>query len=84
MKRRNRTWGCKRIAQQIALAFEVDIDKDVVRRILATHFHPESESGGPSSLSVIAMSDHASITAGDSAPYAPDSTAITSRHSARA
>ena len=29
MKRRNRTWGCKRIAQQIALAFGVDIDKDV-------------------------------------------------------
>jgi putative transposase len=27
MKRRNRTWGCKRIAQQIALAFGVDIDK---------------------------------------------------------
>ena len=27
MKRRNRTWGCKRIAQQIALAFGVDIGK---------------------------------------------------------
>src|SRR5262250_988042 len=44
MKRRNRTWGCKRIAQQIALAFGVEIDKDVVRRILAMHFHPEGES----------------------------------------
>src|SRR5215472_14671685 len=33
MKRRNRTWGCQRIAQQIVLAFGVDIDKDVVRRI---------------------------------------------------
>src|SRR5262249_15783311 len=32
MKRRNCTWGCKRIAEQIALAFGVDIDKDVVRR----------------------------------------------------
>ena len=53
MKRRNRTWGCKRIAQQIAVAFGVDIDKDVVRRILATHFHPEPESGGPSWLSLI-------------------------------
>jgi len=53
MKRRNRTWGCKRIAQQIAVAFGVDIDKDVVRRILATHFHPESESKGPSWLSLI-------------------------------
>jgi putative transposase len=53
MKRRNRTWGCKRIAQQIALAFGVDIDKDVVRRILAIHFDPESGPGGPSWLSVI-------------------------------
>src|SRR5262249_51496742 len=35
MKRRNCTWGCKRIAEQIALAFGVDIEKDVVRRILA-------------------------------------------------
>ena len=50
MKRRNCTWGCKRI-EQIALAFGLDIDKDVVRRILATHFHPEAGSGGPSWLS---------------------------------
>ena len=28
MKRRNPRWGCPRIAQQIALAFAVDIDKD--------------------------------------------------------
>src|SRR6266581_3850871 len=53
MKRRNCSWGCKRIAQQIALAFGVDIDKDVVRRILAIHFHPEAGSGGPSWLSFI-------------------------------
>src|SRR5262250_2178628 len=53
MKRRNRTWGCKRIAQQMALAFSVDIDKDVVRRILGIHFRPEAGSGGPSWLSVI-------------------------------
>ena len=53
MKRRNRTWGCKRIAQQIALAFGVDIDKDVVRRILAIHFRPEAGAGGPSWLSFI-------------------------------
>jgi putative transposase len=44
---------CKRIAQQIALSFGVDIDKDVVRRILAMHFHPEARSGGPSWLSFI-------------------------------
>src|SRR5207253_9225530 len=53
IKRRNRTWGCKRIAQQLTLAFGVDIDKDVVRRILAIHFHPEAGSGGPSWLSFI-------------------------------
>ena len=53
MKRRKRTWGCKRIAQQLTLAFGVDIDKDVVRRIPAIHFHPEAGSGGPSWLSFI-------------------------------
>ncbi len=42
MKRRNPTWGCRRIAEQIALAFGADIDKDVVRRILGTHYRPES------------------------------------------
>jgi putative transposase len=31
MKHRNSTWGCPRIAQQMALAFNVRIDKDVVR-----------------------------------------------------
>jgi putative transposase len=35
------------------LAFGVDIDKDVARRILAMHFHPEAGSGGPSWLSFI-------------------------------
>jgi len=53
MKRRNGTWGCKRIAEQIALAFGIDIDKDVVRRILTTHFYPEAGSAGPSWLSFI-------------------------------
>jgi len=53
MKRRNSAWGCKRIAQQLSLAFGVDIDKDVVRRILGIHFRPEAHSGGPSWLSFI-------------------------------
>ena len=41
MKRRNPTWGCPRIAQQITLAFGIPINKDVVRRIspLATSRH---------------------------------------------
>jgi len=33
--------------RQIALAFGVAIDKDVVRRILSVHYWPESDSGGP-------------------------------------
>ena len=53
MKRRNTRWGCRRIAQQIALAFGVDIDKDVVRRILGMHFRPESGSAGPSWLTFL-------------------------------
>jgi transposase InsO family protein len=53
MKRRNPTWGCPRIAEQITLAFGVDIDKDVVRRILGMHNRPESGSGGPSWLTFL-------------------------------
>jgi putative transposase len=53
MKQRNPAWGCPRIAQQIALAFDIPIDKDVVRRILATHYRPEKDSGRPSWLTFI-------------------------------
>jgi hypothetical protein len=53
MKRRNPTRGCPRIAEQITLAFGVDIDKDVVRRILGMHKRPESGSGGPSWLTFL-------------------------------
>jgi len=35
------------------LAFGVEIDKDVVRRILGIHFRPESGSGGPSWLTFL-------------------------------
>ena len=38
MKRRNPGWGCPRIAEQITLAFGVEIDKDVVRCILSVHY----------------------------------------------
>jgi len=37
MKRRNPSYGCPRIAQQINLAFGLDLDKDTVRRVLAIH-----------------------------------------------
>jgi putative transposase len=53
MKRRNPTWGCPRIAQQITLAFDVPINKDVVRRILAARDRPEPDSAGPSWLTVL-------------------------------
>jgi transposase InsO family protein len=53
MKRRNPTWGCPRIAEQITLAFGIDIDKDVVRRILGMHYRPESGSSGPSWLTFL-------------------------------
>src|SRR3984893_15473049 len=43
--------GCPRIAQQIALAFAVEIDKDVVRRILSVHYRPAS--GDPSWLTFL-------------------------------
>ena len=56
MKRRNPRFGCVRIAQQISHAFGVDIDKDVVRRVLAKHYLPEdSASDGPSWLTLIAQ-----------------------------
>jgi putative transposase len=53
MKRRNATWGCPRIAQQIALAFDIPINKDVVRRILAARYRPDPDSAGPSWLTVL-------------------------------
>jgi len=53
MKRRNPSWGCPRIAQQITLAFDVSINTDVVRRILAAHYHPSADSSGPSWLTYI-------------------------------
>ena len=55
MKRRNPRFGCVRIAQQIAHAFGIDIDKDVVRRVLAQHYRPDdSGTNGPSWLTFFA------------------------------
>src|SRR5580693_9308672 len=53
MKQRNPNWGCPRIAQQMALAFHIQIDKDVVRRILGHHYRPGQPSGGPSWLTFL-------------------------------
>jgi len=54
MNRRNPRFGCVRIAQQIFYAFGLQIDKDVVRRVLARHYRPGSGTEGPSWLSFIA------------------------------
>src|SRR5258708_9032707 len=54
IKRLNPRFGCPRIAQQISHAFGLEIDKDVVRRILARHPLPKSGGKGPSWLCVIA------------------------------
>jgi hypothetical protein len=53
MKQRNPTWGCPRIAQQIALAFGIHMNKDVVRRILAVRYTPKPDAAGPSWLTVL-------------------------------
>jgi putative transposase len=54
IKRLNPRFGCPRIAQQISHAFGLEIDKDVVRRILARHPRPKCGGQGPSWLSAIA------------------------------
>ncbi len=53
IKCRNPRFGCPRIAQQIAFTFGVEINKDMVRRILAQYYRPEPGKRGPSWLSVI-------------------------------
>jgi len=56
LKRRNPKFGCVKIAQQIAHTFGLDIGKDVVRCVLATHYCPDgSGSGGPSWLTLVAQ-----------------------------
>jgi len=56
MKRRNPSFGYQRIADQISLVFDIEIDKDVVRRVLATHYRPEPGSNGPSWLTFLGHS----------------------------
>ena len=45
MKRRNPKFGCVRIAEQISRAFGLEIDKDVVRRVLARHYRLDGAGG---------------------------------------
>jgi len=50
MKQCNPRFGARRIAIQILNIFGISINKDVVLRILATHYKPLTDSGGPSWL----------------------------------
>jgi transposase InsO family protein len=52
MKRRNPRFGTPRIALEIARSFGIDIDKDIVRRVLAKHYR-QDPGDGPSWLSLI-------------------------------
>ncbi len=56
MKRRNPYFGCRKIAEQIASAFGIEINKDVVRRILIRCYRPAPGGDGPSWLTAIARS----------------------------
>jgi transposase InsO family protein len=53
MKQRNPRYGCPRIAQQINLAFGLELDKDIIRRVLANHYKPDPCNRGPSWLTTL-------------------------------
>ena len=53
LKSRNPRFGCPRIARIIARTFGVDIDRNVVRRVLAQHYRPSSDGTGHSWLALI-------------------------------
>ena len=53
IKKRNPSWGCRRIAQQLSLVFNLEIDKDVVRRVLLKHYRPDPGAYGPSWLTIL-------------------------------
>jgi putative transposase len=53
MKKRNPSYGCRRIAMQISNTFGILIDKDIVRRVLSKHYKHNPEDTGPSWLTFI-------------------------------
>jgi putative transposase len=53
MKQHNPRYGCPRIAQQINLAFGLELNKDIVRRVLAGYYKPNPTDGGPSWLTTL-------------------------------
>ena len=52
MKRKNSRFGYQRIAEQLALAFDIEIAKDALRRVLAKRYRPDAS--GPSWLTFLA------------------------------
>ena len=56
LKRRNPRFGCPKIAQLLAKAFGVEINRDVVRRVLARHYRPARGQSGPSWLTLLGHS----------------------------
>src|ERR1019366_5195959 len=55
LKRRNPRFGCPKIAQHLGKTFGINLDKDVVRRVLAAHYRPERDNG-PSWLTLLGHS----------------------------
>jgi putative transposase len=53
MKRRNPYFGFRKVAEQISSAFGIDLNKDVLRRILLRHYPPAPDGGSPSWLADI-------------------------------
>jgi len=53
MKNRNPRFGYLRIAAQIKHVFGIDIDKNIVKRVLDKHYKPEGKDDGPSWLTLL-------------------------------
>lgn len=53
IRRRNLSFGYQRIADQISLVFDIEIAKDVVRRVLAGQRRAKPGSNGPSWLTFL-------------------------------
>lgn len=53
MKQLSPRYGCPRIAQQINLAFGLELNKDIVPRVLAIHYKPDPTNRGPSWLTTL-------------------------------
>ena len=52
-KKRKPRCGCPRIAEQISATFGIEIDREIVRRVLAEYFKPTGTDDGPSWLSFL-------------------------------